>query len=488
MIDNNLVSIFLCALPGGIVFVELLLKLPVATSARFILNEVVKATTLMKSQTISDHWKEKALPLYSRRIMDKSLALTFYGLILFSGFVVAYCLFGLIFIGDLENVVGTFSQWEMHIGTIILSTLYVLVRKKIIGWMPTTDNDYTLSSKVLHYIVMDNSIVKEMTFDIDCFLTKMQKAQPNVISPVYIAGLARAGTTVLLEALSSSGAFTTLTYRDMPLITAPYLWSKITKWSMITADTKKERAHGDDLFVNFDSPEAFEEVFWLTFSNAAYVKEDHLQVQNINQELVNKYIKYVRNIIAKHNNGQSLRYLAKNNNNLMRIDTIKYAFTDAVIIVPFRNPINHAKSLQIQHQRFLERHAKDPFSLKYMNWLGHYEFGASMKPIKFEQNALPVNEAEPTKIDYWLRYWKCVYEYLIENHSSNVLFFNYDKFCEQPERCLASLESELSMEDNALQRFSNRVRPAKKHLSETKEQLLFPQVKDIYDKLQKISI
>jgi len=488
MIDNKLMGILLCALPGGIVFVELFLKLPVAKSARFILNEVVKATTLMKSQNISDHWKEKALPRYSRRIMAMSLALTFYMLILFLGFVIAYCVFGLIFIGDLENVFATFSQLEMHIGTIFLGTLYVLLRNRIIGWIPKTDNDYTLSSKVLHYIVMDNSIVKEMAFDIDCFFTKIQKAQPKVISPVYIAGLARAGTTILLEALNSSGAFTTLTYRDMPLVTAPYLWSKITKLSMITEDTKKERAHGDDLFVNYDSPEAFEEVFWLTFSDATYVKEDHLQVQDINHELVDKYIMYVRNIIATHNSGRSLRYLAKNNNNLMRIDTIKYAFPDAVIIVPFRNPINHAKSLQIQHQRFLKRHAKDPFSLKYMNWLGHYEFGANMKPIKFQQNALPVYEAEPTKLDYWLRYWKCVYEYLIENHSSNVLFFNYDKFCEQPERCLASLESELSMEDNALQRFSNSVRPAKKHLPEAEEQLLLPQVKDIYDKLQKISI
>jgi hypothetical protein len=481
-------GILLCALPGGIVFVELFLKLPVAKSARFILNEVVKATTLMKSQNISDHWKEKALPRYSRRIMAMSLALTFYMLILFLGFVVAYCVFGLIFIGDLENVFGTFSQLEMHIVTVVLGMLYAFLRNRITKSKAKTDTDYTFSSKLLHHIVMDNSIVKEMAFDIDCFLTKMQKAQPKVISPVYIAGLARAGTTILLEALYSTGAFTTLTYRDMPLVTAPYLWSKITKEKKITEEAKKERAHGDNLYVNYDSPEAFEEVFWLTFSNAAYVNEDHLEVQDVDDELVEKYKKYVGNIIARHGTGGSVRYLAKNNNNLMRIDTIKSAFPDAIVIVPFRNPINHAKSLQIQHQRFLKRHAKDPFSLKYMNWLGHYEFGASMKPIKLQQNALPVYEAEPTKLDYWLRYWKCVYEYLIENHSSNVLFFNYDKFCEQPERCLASLKSELSMEDNALQRFSNSVRPAKKHLPEAEEQLLLPQVKDIYDKLQKISI
>ena len=123
-----------------------------------------------------------------------------------------------------------------------------------------------------------------------------------------------------------------------------------------------------------------------------------------------------------------------------------------------------------------------------MKWLGHFEFGASLKPFKVHQDALPVNEEEPAKLDYWLRYWKSVYEYLMEHHASDAIFFNYDKFCEQPEQCLARLESELLLADGSLKQFSTNVRPAKKHLPEAEEQLLPPQVKNVYNKLQKICI
>lgn len=488
MFNNVLINIILCVLPATAVFVELFLKFPVAKSVRIILSDAAQGTALIKSQNISDHWKEKALPQYSKRIMASCLTLAFYLLILFLGFIAVYVISGLLFIGDLETVIKTFSQLEMHIGAIVSGALYILLKNKVFRQASESDNDYTLSSKVLHHIVMGSSIVKEMAFDIDCLLTKTQKAQPKVISPVYIAGLARAGTTILLEALNASGAFTTLTYRDMPLITAPFLWDKITKLSMIKDDTKKERAHGDELLVNYDSPEAFEEVFWLTFSNASYIKENHLQLQDADQELIDRYTSYVRNVIATRCNGRPLRYLAKNNNNLMRIDTIKTAFADAVIIVPFRNPINHAKSLHLQHQRFLKRHAEDPFSLKYMNWLGHYDFGANFKPIKFDPNTLISDEAEPTMIEYWLRYWGSAYKYILKNHSSQVIFFNYDKFCELPASCLARLESELSMEENVLQRFSDSVRPAKQYLPPAQEQLLLSQVKYVHDELVRISI
>lgn len=486
MIDNKLLSISLCSLPGVIVFVELILLLPVTRRAHHILEVAQKAISVIKSPNISDHWKEKVLPRYSQQLIASSLVCAFFLVILFLGFVAAYCIFGLLFIGDPNEVIGTFSWPEMQIVTVVLGMLYAFLRNRIKRSKAKTD--YTFTSKVLHHIALDNAIIKEMAFDIDCMITKMQPAQPKVSSPVYIAGLARAGTTILLEALYSTGAFTTLTYRDMPLVTAPYMWSKITKWSKITEETKKQRAHGDNIYVNYDSPEAFEEVFWMTFSKAVYVKVDHLEVQDVDGEIVEKYKKYIRNIIARHGNSESVRYLAKNNNNLMRINTIKSAFDDAIVIVPFRNPINHAKSLQIQHERFLKRHAKDPFSLKYMNWLGHFEFGANVKPFKVQQDVLPVNKAEPPKLDYWLRYWKSVYEYLIERHASNVLFLNYDKFCEQPEQCLASLESELSLPDGSLRRFSSNIQPSKKYMTESENNSLPSQIKGVYLRLQNICI
>jgi hypothetical protein len=311
---------------------------------------------------------------------------------------------------------------------------------------------------------------------------------PKTSAPVFISGLARAGTSILLEALHSTGAFTTLTYRDMPFVTAPYLWSSITSRQRVKESSKKERAHGDRLHINYDSPEAFEEVFWLTFMHASYVKDTYLEIQKIDEALLDKYKKFVQNVLAGHDGVPPLRYLAKNNNNVMRIDAIKAAFPDSSTIVPFRNPMDHAKSLHNQHQQFLQRHATDPFSLKYMTWLGHFEFGANFKPFKVAPEAMPQDSEEPGKLDYWLRYWNSVYAYLMERHAAEVIFLDYDKLCETPEVVLGKLENKLSLKEGSLKAFSSGIKCARRHASPEEERSLPEHINSTYDSLRGMSI
>jgi len=135
------------------------------------------------------------------------------------------------------------------------------VRKKFRPANRVVKGDYTFSSKVLHQIGLGNSAIKEIAFDVDCMvLGPEKKLHEHPSRPVYVTGLARAGTTILLETLFKTGAFTSLTYRDMPFITAPCLWSRLSG-NYRRFSELKERAHGDRLYVNYDSPEAFEEVF-----------------------------------------------------------------------------------------------------------------------------------------------------------------------------------------------------------------------------------
>jgi len=173
----------------------------------------IKALSVIRSPDISDHWKEKVVPRYAMHIMVSSFLIIFYLMILFFAFGVAYCLSGLIFFSNLYQVIETFCQIEMQIITVVFGMCYVFLRNKIKTSKSSNKIDYTLSSRALHQIVLDNSIVKEMAFDIDCMVTRFRPGPLQTSSPVYIAGLARAGTTILLEALYSTGAFTTLTYR-----------------------------------------------------------------------------------------------------------------------------------------------------------------------------------------------------------------------------------------------------------------------------------
>ncbi|WP_186441633.1 sulfotransferase [Desulfamplus magnetovallimortis] len=281
-------------------------------------------------------------------------------------------------------------------------------------------------------------------------------------SPVFVTGLARSGTTILLEALYSTGDFATLTYRDMPFVTAPFLWRKISKGHAVKGDLK-ERAHKDRLLVNYDSPEAFEEVFWKTVSSDGYISADSLGIHNEDSECIVKYRKFVHNIIKSWqllDKPSSFRYLAKNNNNLLRIKMLKKAFPAGLIVVPFRNPLDHAASLLRQHSHFVELHAKDKFALQYMNWLGHHEFGLNMKPFCFSSGTLPENREETENISYWLRYWLSVYGYLVTRHGEDVFFFDYDAFCENPSESLEFLSKALKIDKEKLSSFEDSVKTA----------------------------
>ena len=75
---------------------------------------------------------------------------------------------------------------------------------------------------------------------------------------VFIAGLARSGTTSILNYLYSSDEYASLTYKDMPFLLSVNLNSKI----YFQKRSKPQiRAHNDGVYYNLDSPEALDEVF-----------------------------------------------------------------------------------------------------------------------------------------------------------------------------------------------------------------------------------
>ena len=144
---------------------------------------------------------------------------------------------------------------------------------------------------------------------------------------------------------------------------APNLWSKLS-FNKKDIDLV-ERAHGDGIKVSTESPEAFEEVFWMTFDES-------------DKDTKNKFKKYIQLTNHKYH---KKRYLSKNNQNIRRLELISKIFPDSKILIPFRNPIQHAYSLFSQHKRFIEDSKKDNFISKYMKWIGHTEFGPNYNPI-----------------------------------------------------------------------------------------------------------
>ena len=126
------------------------------------------------------------------------------------------------------------------------------------------NNNYNWFQQKLHKLALSTKFMREVAFDFETSYLHYSKEDNNKKN-IFITGLARSGTTILLNAIYKSNLFGSLTYSDMPFILAPNLSSKlnINKTNL----EFRERAHGDGITISINSPEAFEEVFWHTFED-----------------------------------------------------------------------------------------------------------------------------------------------------------------------------------------------------------------------------
>jgi hypothetical protein len=303
---------------------------------------------------------------------------------------------------------------------------------------------YNFIERLTHRLALQSKAVAEISFDIENAAIKgKEKTFPD--NHVFISGLARSGTTILLEHLYNTGLFRSLTYRDMPFVLMPNTWKRISHQK--EPINFKERAHNDGIMINTDSPEEFEEVFWRVFCGKDYILKDRLQLHMVDGDVLEKFKSYVRNILISMETENQTRYLSKNNNNVLRFNYLQKAFPASHIIIPFRDPLQQSVSLLNQHIHFSKIQQEDKFTLDYMSWLGHFEFGLNQKPffLDDEETFREMRSYPKTNINFWLLNWKNYYQYVNQRHTTNTIFFNYDKFCNDPSSEIARLFERLNI-------------------------------------------
>jgi hypothetical protein len=285
------------------------------------------------------------------------------------------------------------------------------------------ENNYLLIDKLLHRLVLNNNFIKSFLYDLEkkLFINKNEEINHN---HVFITGLARSGTTILLNLLHSSDTFGSLTYSDMPLILSPNLWKFITrkKRRVETFD----RLHGDGIKININSPEAFEEIFWKFLLKESYVKKKHLVFHDLQLKHIQEFKSYIKLILKSKNKN---KYLSKNNNNILRLKYLTKYFESSTFVLMFRDPLNHANSLLKMHKKFMDFQKKNQFIEKYMTMLGHYEFGPNYKFFKIVESTNDDFSFDGYKLESWLQLWFDYYKYVIQNcNSKNIKFISYENF------------------------------------------------------------
>mgnify|MGYP001821923926 CR=1 FL=1 len=293
------------------------------------------------------------------------------------------------------------------------------------------EQNYSPLDRAIHRIAFSSRAIQLSAADIEHALYSRQYRDIPTDNPVFITSLPRAGTTLLLEIFSRIPGFATHRYRDMPFILAPLLWKRISGRFRKQASLK-ERAHADGMQVGYDSPEAFEEVLWCAHWPKKYRKDCILtwNTDDTAPGFRDLFIGHMQKIIALRAMDQPGvdRYASKNNANIARIGLLKRLFPKAHILVPFRQPVDHAASMHRQHMNFLSRHVEDPFSKRYMHDIGHFEFGSLHRPIHFNSRIDPASRGQPDTLDYWLAYWIDTYEHIMQQQE-HVMLLSYEYAC-----------------------------------------------------------
>ena len=299
------------------------------------------------------------------------------------------------------------------------------------------------------------------------------RALPNladvaVREPIYIAGLARAGSTILLELVASADRVVTHRYRDFPPVFIPYWWNRFVDRAQASALESKERAHGDRIRITPDSPEAMEEPLWMAFFPSSHdpAVSHSLGEQDHHPEFERFYRDHIRKLLVVRG---GTRYASKGNYNVTRLEYLLRIFPDARIVIPIREPARHVASLLRQHERFSAACEGNPRGLAHLRQAGHFEFGLDRRPINTGDDVGTAEILrlwrEGEEVRGWARYWSQVYGYVAERLQASetlrraALVVRYEDLCDSPEATVRRVltHSRVAAGESAIHAFTSRV-------------------------------
>ena len=291
----------------------------------------------------------------------------------------------------------------------------------------------------------------------------------SVHAPIFICGLARSGSTILLECLAEHDDTVTHRYRDYPGVLAPVFWDRVADRLYAQYAAPKERAHGDGIAVTPESPEAMEEMLWMAFNPQCHdpAQDNTIGRGGIAPEFAEFYGDHIRKLLWLR---RGRRYLAKGNYNVARLGGLIELFPDARFIVPLRDPVAHIASLMRQHALFCAAETKYPAALRYMQRVGHFEFGLDRRPLNLRNHAETAAVlrlwSEGREIEGWSRYWADVHNVLADLLEDDAalrratLLVPFEALCADPGAMLQRIFShaDLPADDAWTARLARRIR------------------------------
>jgi hypothetical protein len=446
-------------------FLVLLDRLGLVERSARIIAASTRALSQLADPALDDAAKEAAMRRHAVAIAGQSLALIGAALVALTAPLAPIWGLDLAGLVSLRAVFDALLSWWLILGgTAALVGVLAVRRHRASGSKPAAfSHGYSALDKLLHRVSFATAGVQaDLARGEDRRFAKTIAAAP-LVGPLFITALPRAGTTMLLDLLAPLDGFASHTYRDMPFVLLPMYWSRLSRRFRAT-DAPRERAHGDGMLVGSDSPEAFEEMVWMAHWPGRYRPDRILPWQDAgNEAFRGVFERHMRKIVALRRpdaEGRG-RYVSKNNLNIARVGWLTHAFAEATVVIPVRAPVQHAASLLRQHRNFLAIHAADGFARHYMAGIGHFDFGANLRPVDFAGWLDRTPHRDATTLGFWLDYWCAAYADLLARRGPRVVLLDYDALCADPGSGLARLAEAVGLADPAaLLAKADGIRPA----------------------------
>ena len=207
------------------------------------------------------------------------------------------------------------------------------------------------------------------------------------------------------------------------------------------------------MLVTPDSPEAFEEVFWMHFFPG---RHDPARSQVLDADVSHPvferfFDEHRRKLLAVHG---ARRYLAKANYHLPRLGYLHRLHPDARFLIPIREPLAQVASLVRQDALFARLDAEDPTVARHLGRVGHFEFGPQKRALNSGDPA--ATRASDERFDRgdgaegFALHWVVQYAYALdrmerdESLAAACLWVDHDRLCANPVRSLEDIAAHLT--------------------------------------------
>lgn len=258
-------------------------------------------------------------------------------------------------------------------------------------------------------------------------------------TPVFVTGLARSGTTMVLTLLAQADGVATHRYRDFPFLCVPLAWNWLQDRLGGGAGQAVERPHRDRIRITKESADAFEEPIWQEFFPWVHdAARCHVMgAATSHPEFEAFFASHLRKILWLRG---GRRYVSKGNYNLARIEYLARLFPTARFVVPVRAPLAHVRSLAEQHALFCRYAQGDARVPRYLAAAGHYEFGPQRQPVTFDPTRVGEIEAAWREGDDergYARQWAQAYAHVDRLRGDpaiggRILVLRFEDFCARP--------------------------------------------------------